>query len=131
YMITDMLKDVVKTGTGQIANIPNLPMAGKTGTTDNNNEQANNSWFSGYTKNYSITVWSGYDDNNRALASKEVAQELFKHTMTSISENKETKDFEKPSSVVEVAVEKGTNPPELPSDYTPSENIVTELFVKG
>src|SRR5699024_2471850 len=37
----------------------------------------------------------------------------------------------KPDSVVEVQVEKGSNPPALPSEFTPSENIVTELFVKG
>src|SRR5699024_3178957 len=76
----------------------------------------------------------GYDENSRPLDTpdkREVAKQLFKHTMASLSEGKETKDFEKPSSVVEVGVEKGTNPPELPSDYTPSDNIVTELFVKG
>src|SRR5699024_3360062 len=42
-----------------------------------------------------------------------------------------TADFKKPNSVVEVAVEKGTNPPELASEYTPSGNVVKELFVKG
>src|SRR5699024_7694427 len=30
-----------------------------------------------------------------------------------------------------VGVEKGSNPPELPSEFTPSGNIVKELFVKG
>src|SRR5699024_6245765 len=51
--------------------------------------------------------------------------------MTELSKNKETKDFVKPSSVVEVEVEKGSNPARLPSAYTPSSNIITELFVKG
>ena len=51
--------------------------------------------------------------------------------MTEISKDIETPDFVKPDSVVEVAVEKGSNPPALPSDHTPKENIVTELFVKG
>jgi len=51
--------------------------------------------------------------------------------MTEISKDIETPDFVKPDSVVEVAIEKGSNPPALPSDSTPKENIVTELFVKG
>src|SRR5699024_5643130 len=43
----------------------------------------------------------------------------------------ETPDFKKPDSVVEVEIEKGSNPPKLPSAYTPKDEIVTELFVKG
>src|SRR5699024_8055337 len=34
YMITDMLKSVMDEGTGREANIPDLPVAGKTGTTN-------------------------------------------------------------------------------------------------
>src|SRR5690625_8028771 len=51
--------------------------------------------------------------------------------MSEIYKYIETADFVKPSSVVEVEIEKGTNPPELPSEHTPKENIITELFVKG
>ena len=132
YMVTDMLKDVVTEGTGQSANIPGLPVAGKTGTTNLQDKPgANNSWFVGYTTNYSIGVWTGYKENNRALETTQIPRELFKNTMVEISKDIETPDFERPSSVVEVAVEKGSNPPALPSEFTPKENIITELFVKG
>src|SRR5690625_1016675 len=137
YMVTDMLKDVLTHGTGRnYANIPNLPVAGKTGTTnldDNLGGGANNSWFVGYTTNYTISVWAGYEKSNKALIDGQfsIAQTLFKHTMTEISKNVETADFVKPNSVVEVAIEKGTNPPKLPSKYTPKGNIITELFIKG
>lgn len=129
YMITDMLKSVLSSGTGTNANIPGLPIAGKTGTTDG----PNNSWFGGYSTNYSIGVWTGYEDNNRNIegSATQIPHALFKSTMTEISKDIETPDFVKPDSVVEVAVEKGSNPPALPSDHTPQENIVTELFVKG
>src|SRR5699024_11476904 len=73
----------------------------------------------------------GYDDNNIPLPDTKIPHALFKNTMTELSKNKETKDFVKPSSVVEVEVEKGSNPARLPSAYTPSSNIITELFVKG
>ena len=132
YMITDMLKDVVTEGTGRLANIPGLPVAGKTGTTNVEGKSgANNSWFVGYTTNYSIGVWAAYDENNRILSDTSVPLQLFKNTMQEISKDIETPDFEKPDSVVEVQIEKGSNPPALPSEFTPSENIVTELFVKG
>ena len=44
---------------------------------------------------------------------------------------KKNSRFEKPSSVVEVEVEKETMPLQLPSEYTPSNMRMTELFKKG
>ncbi len=132
YMVTDMLKSVLSSGTGTNANIPGMPVAGKTGTTNLEGKSgANNSWFAGYTTNYSIAIWTGYKENNRIIENTQIPHALFKNTMAEISKDIETADFVKPDSVVEVEVEKGSNPPALPSDHTPKENIVTELFVKG
>lgn len=137
YMVTDMLKSVVQSGTGTAANISGLPMAGKTGTTNLPDDLGGGNpdvWFVGYTTNYTISVWTGHDKPSEVLkdkAAKDVAKHLYRETMTFVSDGVETKDFEKPSSVVEVKVEKGSNPAKLPSEYTPSSNIITELFVKG
>src|SRR5699024_10012633 len=65
YMITDMLRSVVESGTGTAANISGLPVVGKTGTTDNNVD----SWFAGYTTNYTVSVWTGYEDSTRSIPS--------------------------------------------------------------
>lgn len=132
YMVTDMLKSVMNDGTGTDANIPGLPIAGKTGTTTRDGVDGSpDSWFAGYSTNYTIAIWTGYNDNNIPLPNTKVPHALFKNIMTELSKDVETSDFTKPDSVVEVSVEKGTNPPALPSSYTPSSNIVTELFVKG
>src|SRR5699024_11167001 len=114
YMVTDMLKSVLSSGTGTNANIPDLPVAGKTGTTNVKGKSgANNSWFSGYTTNFTIAVWTGYDENNRIIEDTQIPHALFKNTMTEISKDIETADFVKPESVVEVEIEKGSNPPAL------------------
>ncbi|WP_156289207.1 transglycosylase domain-containing protein [Oceanobacillus salinisoli] len=139
YMVTDMLKSVVQNGTGTAANIPGLPVAGKTGTTNLEDESGSpDAWFAGYTTNYTIAAWSGgyvRDEEEKlkraALPDTKISQQLFKHTMTKISEGIDTPDFEKPDSVVKAKVEKGSNPPAKPSEHTPSSEIVTELFVKG
>jgi len=71
FMISDMLKDVVKKGTGVSANIPGLPLAAKTGTTNYSEKDrikyniskssSPDSWFVGYTTEYTMSVWTGYD----------------------------------------------------------------------
>ncbi|MFC4557353.1 PBP1A family penicillin-binding protein [Virgibacillus kekensis] len=132
YMITDMLKTAVNEGTGKAADVPGLPLAGKTGTTNLEGKDGSpDSWFSGYTTNYTISTWTGYDDQKVVLPDTKIAQDLFRYTMQELSKDIETPDFQKPDSVVEVAVEEGTKPAKLPSENTPESKIVTELFVKG
>ncbi|MFB1049345.1 PBP1A family penicillin-binding protein [Paraliobacillus sp. JSM ZJ581] len=133
YMITDMLKDVISSGTGTKASIPGLPIAGKTGTTNiEGGEGSPDAWFAGYTTNYSIAVWTGYGNTSKkAIPDTSISQRLFKELMSHISEGMDTPDFKKPNSVVEVAIEKGSNPAKLPSKFTPESEIVTELFKKG
>lgn len=133
YMVTDMLKDVVNSsiGTGTRANVSGLPLAGKTGTTNEDKD----SWFTGYTTNYTISVWTGYGNDKRSIPddnySKYIPHLYFQTLMSHISQGVETADFNKPSSVVESKVEAGTSPAKLPSEYTPSNLIRYELFVKG
>src|SRR5699024_2911540 len=134
YMITDVLKTALTEGTGQRANIPDLPMAAKTGTTNLKDQEGSpDSWLTGYTTNYTMSIWTGYDGPKLTMVGneKKVPHEFLKNTMQKISEDVDTPDFEQPDSVVEVGVEKGSNPAALPSDYTPESNIIKELFVKG
>ncbi|WP_174613573.1 PBP1A family penicillin-binding protein [Virgibacillus ihumii] len=132
YMMTDMLKTAISEGTGKLADIPNLPVAGKTGTTNlEDKEGSPDSWFTGYTTKYTISAWTGYDNQKVVLPDTKIPHALFKNTMTEISQDIETPDFEMPDSVVEAKVEEGSRPAKRPSSYTPSSEIVTELFVDG
>jgi penicillin-binding protein 1A len=45
-------------GTGSTARVPNMPTAGKTGTSNDDVDQ----WFIGYTPYYVCQVWIGYDE---------------------------------------------------------------------
>ncbi|MDR6225094.1 transglycosylase domain-containing protein [Desmospora profundinema] len=63
YWTTDMLRDVIRSGTGTYigARAPGYDLAGKTGTTQNTNDV----WFIGYTPDISLGVWTGYGVNKR------------------------------------------------------------------
>ena len=54
-----MLREVVVSGTGAAAKIPNYDLAGKTGTT----QDSRDAWFTGYTGGFVATIWVGRDDN--------------------------------------------------------------------
>lgn len=58
YILTSMLQDVIKRGTGRRAlALGRTDLAGKTGTTN----ESKDAWFSGYNADYVTTVWSGFD----------------------------------------------------------------------
>ncbi len=61
YLMTDILKDVVKRGTGKNARVEGIELAGKTGTTNNNID----AWFCGYSPTIEVISWVGRDDNKR------------------------------------------------------------------
>jgi hypothetical protein len=58
-LLTQILQDVVQSGTGRRAAIPGREIAGKTGTTDNYGD----AWFVGYTPELVVAVWVGYPDS--------------------------------------------------------------------
>lgn len=143
YMVSDVLKDVLSIGTGTSAAVPGVPAAGKTGTTNIPPEftskyyypggAARDSWFAGYTTNYSIAVWTGYDDKKKYVSASEqkIAQRMFSKLMAHASANKNTADFKMPSNVVSVPILKGSNPIARAASGTSSDKVSYELFLAG
>jgi penicillin-binding protein 1A len=57
--LTYMMTEVLNSGTGGRARLDDRVAAGKTGTT----QSARDAWFVGFTADYVVGVWMGYDDN--------------------------------------------------------------------
>jgi penicillin-binding protein 1A len=70
YLMTSMMKDVIKYGTAVRAlSLNRDDIAGKTGTSNDYRD----AWFNGYTPELEATVWVGYDDNRPLGAGDEGA----------------------------------------------------------
>ncbi len=104
YCVTDMMKDVITSGTGTKAKFINssMPIAGKTGTTQNTKDLT----FAGFTPYYAATIWLGYDryddtvKNMESYKNQSIHLEVWRYVMEKIHEGLEVRDFEKPSGVV-------------------------------
>jgi penicillin-binding protein 1A len=122
FLMTSVLKGVTtdSSGSGTAANIPGMNMASKTGTvayskkvTDANSipsSASSDSWMTGYTKDYSLAVWTGYDHPNTSTGyltqtQTELAQYLWKYMIYYMSQYSSNEDWTMPSTVGQ----KGTN----------------------
>lgn len=143
YMINDMLVTTAYQAMGRHYNINGIRYAAKTGTTNfeydqlvENNMQwtgaVNDFWTVGYNTEYTVSVWYGYDGFSTEYyntVNNPQHTRLFQAVAKKVFTNKDY--FTKPSGVVQVEVEKDCPEPTLPSEYTPSEYKITELFIRG
>jgi penicillin-binding protein 1A len=59
YLMSDLLRTVVREGTGRRLRRLGRTIAGKTGTTNDNSD----AWFMGFSPELTTGVWVGHDDN--------------------------------------------------------------------
>ena len=112
YMMTEMMKTVLTYGTGRGAYLPWLPQAGKTGTSNYTDEEIENhikttqfvapdEMFVGYTRKYSMAVWTGYTNRLTPIMGDglTVAAKVYRAMMTSLSQNDHPGDWSMPEGV--------------------------------
>lgn len=148
YMITDVLKDSFKYGFATQAAIPGLPTAAKTGSSNYTVEQKRamgasdyediipDSWFIGYSTDYTISAWTGYDNPYEQgggvdTTEQEYSRLIYYYLMKYMAQSSSGDDWVQPDSVVKQQIEIGSDPLSLPGPRTPANMIATELFVKG
>ena len=107
YQITSMLEGVVLRGTGKNISTLNIPIAGKTGTTNDNKD----AWFIGFSPDLALGVYVGYD-MPKSLGYKQtgsaVAVPIFKDFIDKAKINSNKIPFRVPSGLSFVKVDPKT-----------------------
>ncbi len=107
FLTTSMMKDVVNYGTGWRARALRVPVAGKTGTTNDNRD----AWFLGFTTDMVTGVWVGFDEP-RPLGPEETgsraAAPIWVDFMKSVTNRKSVGDFLPPEGIVTRLIDPST-----------------------
>ncbi|OTP27204.1 PBP1A family penicillin-binding protein [Enterococcus mundtii] len=146
YMVTDILKDTITRGTGTNAAIPGLIQAGKTGTSNYTDEEYAklgtstgvypDILFAGYTPNYAISVWTGYNDKMTPITSTgtDVASDVYRELMKFVSANVTNTDWTMPNGLYRSGGElffrnasSGNSNATVPSTTIPSSSAVVPV----
>ena len=107
------------------------PLAGKTGTVDDNTD----AWFVGFDPEITVGVWIGFDDKRKSLGTAEqgsfAALPMWMEFMQAYIDQRPDKDqppqFTAPGNIVFLAVDKSNGailPPETPG-------AINEAFISG
>lgn len=112
YMMTEMMKTVLTYGIGRGAYLPWLPQAGKTGTSNYTDDEiekyikntgyvAPDEMFVGYTRKYSMAVWTGYSNRLTPIVGDGflVAAKVYRSMISYLSEDDQPGDWTMPDGI--------------------------------
>ncbi len=126
YLAINLLKGVIKNGTGWRARKLGRPAAGKTGTT----QDLNDLWFVGFTPQLVAAVWVGYDDHRslgKKITSSGIVVPIWTDFMMEALKDKPVLKFSIPEGLVFEKVNKENGLLTLKDD----KNAIYEVFLKG
>ncbi|MCL2436839.1 MAG: penicillin-binding transpeptidase domain-containing protein, partial [Clostridiales bacterium] len=128
FITQDMLRTNVTVGTNQQAAIGTQPVAGKTGTTNDNFD----AWFVGFTPQYTASLWIGNDVNIQLSQGSVAASRLWSRIMRQVSEGLPTGQLASaPPNVISVTID--TTSGMLPSEISAfgHRGSRSEFFIRG
>jgi penicillin-binding protein 1A len=107
FVMTGLLRDVVRYGTGARANVLGRPTAGKTGTTNDEMD----AWFMGFTPDLVAGVWVG-NDEKKSLGRRETggraAAPIWVEFMQAATSDLPARDFPVPPGIVFQRIDRQT-----------------------
>ena len=143
YLITDILVSAAQDGVGGVS-VSGTTIAAKSGTTNVDRTWAaengvptsatRDSWNVTYSPEYCIALWLGYDrTTSENYLTVSLGNRMRLAIMRAVGSRvySTNQQFEVPSGIVTVEIERETFPTQLASEYTPSSLRTTEIFKEG
>jgi len=130
FVLTNLMQGVVQHGTAAAANALNWPLAGKTGTVDDNTD----AWFVGFDPNITVGVWIGNDEKKPigynetgTTAALPMWMDFMKVYIELYGDKENPPKFESPGNIIFMPVDRMTGEPASGE----SEGVVNEAFISG
>jgi len=126
YLITNLLEGVVQSGTGHPALDMgvHMPVAGKTGTTDNFRD----AWFVGYDLRRAVGVWVGFDQEGQVgLSGAAAALPIWSRIFRELQSRSPAEDFRAPPGIATEWIDPESGL--LATEMCPTE--IKEVFLAG
>ena len=123
YQMTSILEGTVKRGTAKGLRDLNLDLGGKTGTTNKNTD----TWFIGFSSNYVIGVYVGYDEPSslgKYETGARTAMPIFKSFVKNSVKKNNARPFKVPEGITMLVVNSNTGKRASYSD----DSIIIEAF---
>ncbi|MGN1368734.1 MAG: PBP1A family penicillin-binding protein [Aristaeellaceae bacterium] len=141
YLLTDLLRTVISSGTGTRLNSAGVQVAGKTGTVNMVGGGNRDAWMCAYTAKLSVSVWMGYDDPDDAhRLSNSVSggtnpASLARNFLKAYYTNRSKPTFSDPGGFVTVTLDKKAiewrGEAMLATSLTPDAYKIKEIFISG
>jgi penicillin-binding protein 1A len=129
YLTTNLLKAVVNGGTGSHARRLSRPLAGKTGTSNDNRDL----WFVGYTPDLVASAWMGYDDfaslGRKDWTGGSTVVPWWTEIMEQVLKDEPKREFPVPAGITFQEIDSQTGLLALPT--CPKKNRLLEAFQEG
>lgn len=141
YLLTDAMEETMDGiryrsgngvnlyGTGKRADVANMSIAGKTGTTSSTNDI----WFAGFSPYYTAVIWSGFDELQE-ISEDGYHKTIWKAIMTRVHEKLPDPGFKAPAGIVsrQICKKSGKLAVSGVCDHDPRGSMIyTEYFAEG
>ena len=123
YIVKDILRTVVTSGTATTCRISGMDVAAKTGTSNDDIDR----WLCGFTNYYTAATWYGFDEQEDVDYSGNPSAQIWIAVMRELHSNKDNSKFEKPDGIVTAKICSATG---LKATSKCSKTY-TEMFVEG
>jgi penicillin-binding protein 1A len=130
FVVTSMLRGVVQRGTAKAAATVDWPLAGKTGTVDDNTD----AWFIGFDPDITVGVWTGLDEKKSlgpretgAVAALPIWMDFMKAHIARRAGDAQPPEFQAPGNIVFLPIDQATGGVAAAG----AAGAVTETFVAG